>query len=324
MTSVAKRLSLGAGLLIAVVLLYVSLRHVQWREVAEIVSRARAGWLAGAGALTTMTLFLRAVRWRVLLNAGARVDVPTAFWATAAGYFGNNFLPARAGELVRTLLISSRTSLDTPYVLATAISERIADALTLVGIAVFVLLRTPEKAAWMASAVRFIGITVFACAGAIAILPRLSQVLHRLIDRSPLPPPLGARLDATMGSVLTGMRAFHDAKRFAAFGALTAVIWTGDAVAFVLTGASLDLVIPLHVSFLLLAALGLGSALPSTPGYIGIYQFVAVMVLPPFGFSRSDAIAYILVTQALGYVVVGVWGAIALVRHGLPRKSLET
>ena len=39
--------------------------------------------------------------------------------------------------------------------------------------------------------------------------------------------------------------------------------------------------------------MGLASALPSTPGYVGIYQFVAVSVLTPFGFSRTDAIAYI-------------------------------
>ena len=37
----------------------------------------------------------------------------------------------------------------------------------------------------------------------------------------------------------------------------------------------LGLVIPFPVAFLLNAGLGLGSALPSTPGYVGIYQFVA-------------------------------------------------
>jgi len=63
----------------------------------------------------------------------------------------------------------------------------------------------------------------------------------------------------------------------------------------------------LHFSFavamLLLTGMGLGSALPSTPGYVGIYQFVAVTVLTPFGFSRDSALAYILVAQASAYVV---------------------
>ena len=58
--------------------------------------------------------------------------------------------------------------------------------------------------------------------------------------------------------------------------------------------------------------LGLGSSLPSTPGYIGIYQFVAVTVLPPFGIDRSAALAYMIVAQALGYLLVLVLGLMAL------------
>jgi uncharacterized membrane protein YbhN (UPF0104 family) len=72
---------------------------------------------------------------------------------------------------------------------------------------------------------------------------------------------------------------------------------------------------PVEVAFLLIVGLGLGSALPSTPGYVGIYQFVAVSVLVPFGFSKTDAVAYILVAQALQYVVMGLWGALGFLNY---------
>jgi uncharacterized membrane protein YbhN (UPF0104 family) len=72
---------------------------------------------------------------------------------------------------------------------------------------------------------------------------------------------------------------------------------------------------PLSVAFLLIAGLSVGSALPSTPGYVGIYQFVAVTVLSPFGFSRADAIAFILVAQAMMYVVIGFWGSLGLLKY---------
>lgn len=88
-----------------------------------------------------------------------------------------------------------------------------------------------------------------------------------------------------------------------------------DAASTVLGGSALGLAIPIPVAFLLIAGLGLGSALPSTPGYVGIYQFVAVSVLVPFGFSRTDAIAYILVAQALQYVVIGLWGALGFLQY---------
>jgi hypothetical protein len=79
------------------------------------------------------------------LNAEGTVSVPTVFWATTAGYFGNNFLPARAGELVRTFMISSASGLESSYVLATALSERVADAVALVVISAVVLLILPAQ-----------------------------------------------------------------------------------------------------------------------------------------------------------------------------------
>ena len=65
-------------------------------------------------------------------------------------------------------------------------------------------------------------------------------------------------------------------------------------------------------ALVLLAALGLSSAIPSTPGYVGVYQFVAVSVLVPYGFSRADAIAYMLISQVLNYLVVSFWGLLGL------------
>jgi uncharacterized membrane protein YbhN (UPF0104 family) len=105
------------------------------------------------------------------------------------------------------------------------------------------------------------------------------------------------------------------------FVALTAIIWCLDALGCVIAANALRLDMPISAAFLLIASLGLGSALPSTPGYVGIYQFVAVTVLTPFGFSRTDAIAYILVAQTLSYVVIGFWGSLALFRRAQPSDS---
>ncbi len=66
------------------------------------------------------------------------------------------------------------------------------------------------------------------------------------------------------------------------------------------------------ISFVLLAAWGLSSAVPSTPGYVGVYQFVAVTVLTPFGISKADALAFILISQILGYLIFGFWGILSL------------
>jgi len=68
------------------------------------------------------------------------------------------------------------------------------------------------------------------------------------------------------------------------------------------------------VAVLLLTGLALGSSLPSTPGYVGIYQFVAVTVLPPFGIAKDEALAFIVVSQAVGYLVVLAFGGFGFYR----------
>ena len=87
--------------------------------------------------------------------------------------------------------------------------------------------------------------------------------------------------------------------------------------------SSIGILIPLPVAFLLVAGLGLGSALPSTPGYVGIYQFVAVKMLSPFGVSKTDAIAYILLFQAMNYAVVLLWGLMGIAAERQPSPSIE-
>jgi uncharacterized protein (TIRG00374 family) len=300
---------------LAIALLRVSLRGIEWPRVWAIVAGCNVPRLALAAALMTSTLFLRACRWRVLLNAEGRVSVPNAFWATAAGYFGNNFLPARAGELVRTYFISSGSGLQYPYVLATAMAERVTDALVLVGIALAILLNGPVRPAWLADAARPIAVVAAIAGLSIAVLPFCGRQLEWILARMPLGDSWRARLVDMLHHGLRGLSAFHHPGRLGTFVLLTATIWCTDAVSTVIGASALGLTIPFSAAFLLLASLGLSSALPSTPGYVGIFQFVAVTVLVPFGLSRDDAIAYILVAQAVSYVVVAATGSMALARY---------
>jgi len=301
-----------ASLALAGVLLYYSLRGIEWVRVWSIVRGARPREVALALAALSFTLFLRAARWRVLLLAEGSVSIPLAFWATAAGYLGNNVLPARAGEVVRTVMISGRSGMSRAFVLTTALSERVVDAIALITISGTVLLTIPEKPGWLADAARPFAILGLFGVLCIAIVPAFESVWFRLLARTPVPRRLRAKVEHVLRQALQGVRSFHDLGRLCRFLALTAVIWFLDGMTTVLCAHSIGLSINLPLAFLLVAGLGLGSALPSTPGYVGIYQFVAISVLTPFGFSRTDAIAYILFYQAVSYLVVLTWGLIAL------------
>jgi glycosyltransferase 2 family protein len=302
-------------------LLYLSLRGIDWREVQRVIAGAAPMALTVTAALACVSLFLRSLRWRVLLNAESHVPRAEAFWATAAGYFGNNFLPARAGELVRMHIIARQRAMSHAFVLATTVFERIADAIVLIAISAVVTMTVASQPGWINGAARTFGALGLLGAVALAVMPLLQTQAASVIVRMPMPGALRRGLLHALEHGLRGLRAFHDPGRLGAFLGFTIMIWCLDAVATIIGAAALGLHMPTAAAFLLLAGLGLASALPSTPGYVGIYQFVAVSVLEPFGFSRTSAIAYIVVAQALSYVVIGIWGGIGLIRYRRARAT---
>ena len=149
---------------------------------------------------------------------------------------------------------------------------------------------------------------------ALVVATHLDGLIRNLLTRLSLRHALDARLSDSIGQFLLGMRAFQHPGRALLFAGLTVVIWLTDAPMAIEVGSALNLTLALPQALLLLAALGLSSAVPSTPGYVGIYQFVAVTILTPFDFSRSEALAYIIAFQAVNYVVVIVWGTMGLWR----------
>ena len=300
--------------LVSGVLLYYSLRGVDWAGVWRTIAGAEWQYLACAAAITSGSFFLRALRWRILLNAEGSFGIGTVFWANMAGYLGNNFLPARAGELLRSVLISSRSNLSKTYVLTTALSERLMDVIALVLGASLVLLTVDPKPRWMEDLSRTMAIVATIGAAAIMVLPHTGTLSERILARIPMPAGLRHRLMKLAEQILLGMRAFHDWSRFAGFVCLTLAIWAVDSAAAIIAARGLGLHFSFGVALLLLTGMGLGSALPSTPGYVGVYQFVAVTILTPFGITRDAALAYILVVQVSGYVVVTVFGLTGLYR----------
>ena len=189
-----------------------------------------------------------------------------------------------------------------------------------------VLMGVAQKPRWIEGVSRTMAIAAGLGALLIVVLPHTGGILKTVLQRIPMPGGIRNRLLRLAEQVLLGLRAFHNWGRLAEFVVLTVVIWVVDAFGAIAGARALGFSISFRIALLLLTGLVLGSALPATPGYVGIYQFVAVTVLTPFGVSRDEALAYILVAQALGYVAVlgfGVPGVYRL-QGGVPVPPANT
>ena len=305
---------LAFSLLLAAGLLFLAFRGVNWREILETIRGARVEYLVLGSIIGGLCFFVRGLRWRVMLSAEKKIAPLTVFWANMVGYLGNSFLPARAGEVIRSVMLGHRCSISKSYVLATALTERLLDAVVLVIVGSVAFLSLGALPYSLFSSARGVGIVGLIALVGLIVVPRFEPLLGRALRLLPFPTRLRPRALSMMHDFVRGMRALHHVRRALSFGSLTVVIWLMDGMGAMIGARALNLTLSLPQALILLAALGLSSMVPSTPGYVGVYQIVAVAVLPAFGFSRSEALAYIIVSQALYYVVVTILGLLGLWR----------
>src|SRR5205085_1310764 len=119
------------------------------------------------------------------------------------------------------------------FVLTTALSERVVDAITLITISASVLLILQEKPGWLADAAKPFAILGLCGVAAIAIVPIFELFWFRVLARLPVPHGLRDKAEHALRHGLLGIRSFHDKGRLVRFLGLTAVIWFLDGLSTV-------------------------------------------------------------------------------------------
>lgn len=301
------------SLLLAAILLYLALRGIDWATFLNAIRNLKYAYLPIIILWGSFNSLLRAMRWRVLLTVDQDIPVSGVFWANMAGYFGNNVLPARIGELIRAMYVNRIHGVSASFALATGLVERFMDLIALILIGSHTLASSNIVAPQMETGLQALSWVAVAGLSGILIAPYAgSKLLGILPMIGGIKPSFRTRLDSLARQFLRGVSALHDPKRAGIFLFFTGLIWLMDGLGTLLLGQAAGLPLNLSQALLLLSALGLSSAIPSTPGYIGIYQFVAVMVLTPFGIVSASAVAYIVIFQVLNILIIAFWGTLSL------------
>jgi uncharacterized membrane protein YbhN (UPF0104 family) len=106
----------------------------------------------------------------------------------------------------------------------------------------------------------------------------------------------------------------------ARLGALSLAAWGAWAVCAWLVARSVGIELSLLEAAFVAAVVNLGVAIPSSPGFIGTYQWLAVSALAAFSVGREEALAFALLLQAVWYVPTTLVGGALVVRRLLARR----
>jgi uncharacterized membrane protein YbhN (UPF0104 family) len=93
--------------LFAVFILWFFGRNLNWQEVGDSLRKANAFYLTAATLIICVGYYLRAARWKVLLEPLTETSLRELFAATTVG-FAVIMVVGRAGELARPMWLSMR------------------------------------------------------------------------------------------------------------------------------------------------------------------------------------------------------------------------
>jgi uncharacterized protein (TIRG00374 family) len=316
--SLRRIISSAIGIAVSLGLLFWTLKDVSFAEVWHYTRQARLGPLLATVALATVPFYLRIFRWKLLLrsDAGETVRNVPLWHATAIGFMANNILPFRAGEFLRAFSISRLAPVRVTSALSSLVVERLFDGIVIVTLLLIGLFGAGIPADAKIGTVMVSGLATkmaILCVGLLAVavlvlaFPRPAEaIVRRLVPSA----PLAERLVGAIEGIRLGLGALKSPARIAGVVLWSFVIWLVNALSFYAGFKALGISVGLSGALLLQSLLILGIAVPSTPGYVGVFEAAIKAVLALFAVPSGIAVAYALtyhVTTFIPITILGLW-----------------
>jgi uncharacterized protein (TIRG00374 family) len=326
-----KRWHFLLGVAVSAGFLYLALKGMRLAEFWAALRHADYWWLLPGIAVYFLAVVVRAWRWHYLVRPIKPVPVPTMFRLVAIGYMGNNIYPARAGELLRAVLLKRHEGVPVSASLSTILVERVYDGVVMLA---FVFLNLPELTRLTANS-GFVGsIQNLAIGGAVAFLGALLAFLLAAMfpQRAEavlvwgvrwVPERFRGRVLSVGRKFLSGLEALRSPQEALMVFLTSLVIWLLETGKYWLVMHAF----PFHVSFFALmlmnGVVNLATTLPSAPGYVGTFDTPGIAVLMAYGVEKGLAAGYTLVLHGALWLPITLLGAYYLAQEGIKPAQVE-
>lgn len=308
------------GIVISIVFLLLTFRNVDFRLMAG--SLVHVSVLSIMGALVCDMLFFiaRAQYQRNNLSTIKKhIGFKTSLSTIAAAQFFNNLLPARIGEVVRSVRLSKLESIPTASILSYIVIEKIVDVIIMF-VLLLIILAVGFGTIETGRVVGVVAIAVLAAVISILIYVRCNSFLVNVFLRR-LPDKIKNKSISINTDLITGFKSFKSVKQIgiAVFWLIAswACVWATFYFLSFSYAKLLDL--PWYASLFFMVFSVFSLSIPSAPSGIGVVHyglFLAMGLLSPDSIkTQVNTVAAFVVFLHLSFYVLDllVSGSVLLI-----------
>ncbi len=321
-----KNWQLWLGIAISILFIWLSLRGLKLDEFWGTVQQANYFWLIPGIGVYFIGVWVRAWRWHYLLKPIKEIPTKTMFPITTIGYMGNNIYPARAGEVLRAVILKRKEGVPVSASLATIIVERIFDGVVMLA---FVFVNLSELAKLTGASgfvgniqqVAIYGTGVFLGALAVFLLAamfpqRTAKIGVWMVERL-TPKRMHTKIIGIMSKFLDGLASLRSPFNVLMVFFTSVIIWLLETGKYWFVMHAFNFSVSFFALMLMNGIVNLATTIPSAPGYIGTFDAPGIAVLTAYGVDQAVAAGYTLTLHVALWLPITILGAYFLAREGI-------
>lgn len=320
-----QKIALIIGALVSLGSFYLVFQKVNFSELGKALTSFNIIWLVPALVIYVVSLYVRALRWALFFRPRFRLSGHKFFRPTMIGFAFNQILPSgRVGEFVRAFYVAKKEKTGLPTALATIVTERIFDGLTLLGLLALSFALMPPidpdvrsefwgftlTGARLQPLIREIEIGCAVLAGGVLLflIPAVPRFFIGLVEGFPgLPAGFKKSLAGFIQGVAHGFESVREPKVLAAIVAYSLLLWGLIAMtSYVLARGFADIPMSFIQSLAVMALVAVFIIIPAAPGYWGLFEAGILFSLKVLNIQQDSSIsaAYAIVLHLLQFLPV--------------------
>ncbi|UCE67057.1 MAG: flippase-like domain-containing protein [Candidatus Zixiibacteriota bacterium] len=272
-----KWFNVAIGIAVSAFFIYLSFRRVQPAEILYSLKKADYIWIFPNMAIVILTMIIRSVRWRYLLQNIKQFGIKRLFPSVMIGFMANNVLPARLGEFIRAYSLGIKSGESRSSIFATVVIERIFDSLALLAIFWLVIMFVPFPPAVKKFGVITLAFNIFLILFLIFLKQKGKKFIGGLMSfLSFLPARLSERISHILTNFSEGLSIFNRTGILGIVTLWSVILWIITALSNYFIFMAFGMYPNVVASFILLLFVAAGVMLPSAPGFVGVFQAAVV------------------------------------------------
>ena len=306
-----KTLKLTIGIILSFIGLYYAFRRLDVSQLWIHFQTVNLLYILAVFVLFIYSVLVRAKRWQELLKPLIEIPVNPLFSSTMIGYFGNNVLPFRLGELLRGYSLSKECPLKVSSIMGTIILERVLDFAGLLIFSALFLFSYPMEP-WFKTGFSIISFFLIIAFSMMYLISQKIQVwekyVNELMSKSQ---PLLKKIFTILFNVINGFSQLGKSSNKAAISFYTVYLWIIYFACAYLVVIAIGIELSWQQVGLLLIATTLSISVPAAPGYLGTYHAVVIyMMVSVFDMDLAISQSLAIILHAVGFipfVILGAW-----------------